>query len=95
MFEENNNLLDVTIKSIGPYCEENEILHLCDKGFRSENAKKAQETGQGFGLNFAKKICCAHNIDLSFNSVFLHKDHGVKYGTFYVHMHFDNKTNDY
>lgn len=80
----------VTIKSIGPYCDENEILHLCDKGFCSENAKIAQSIGQGFGLNFAQKICLAHNIGISFDSAYMNKDHGVKYGTFRVHLHFDN-----
>ena len=90
IFEENGHLLDITIKSIGPYCDENEIVHLCDKGFRSEHARNVQQSGQGFGLNFAKKICEAHNIGLSFQSVYLNKDHGVKYGTFYVNLHFDN-----
>ncbi len=90
LFDERDHLLDVTIKSIGPYCDENEIVHLCDKGFRGENARIAYESGQGFGLNFAKKICSAHNIGLSFQSVYLNKDHGVKYGTFYVRMRFDN-----
>ena len=89
-FEENGHLLDVTIKSIGPYCDENEILHLCDKGFRGKNAKIAQSIGQGFGLNFAQKICSAHHIGISFDSVYLNKDHGVKYGTFSVKLHFDN-----
>ncbi len=95
IFKEENHLLDVTIKSIGPYCEDNEILHLCDKGFRGENAKIAQANGQGFGLNFAKKICSAHNIEISFNSVYLNKDHGVKYGTFSVCLHFDNTTQNH
>lgn len=54
--DEDNNVLDVTISSIGPYCDDNEILHLCDKGFRGENAKGVDNTGQGFGLNFAKKF---------------------------------------
>ena len=65
-FKENDHLLDVTIQSTGPYCDENEILRLCDKGFRSENAKKAQKKGEGFGLNFAQKICDIHKIKLSF-----------------------------
>lgn len=90
IFAERDHLLEVTIKSIGPYCDENEILHLCDKGFRGENARMAQSTGQGFGLNFAQKICLAHNIKVTFDSVYLNKDHGVKYGTFSVHLHFDN-----
>ena len=90
IFAERDHLLEVTIKLIGPYCDENEILHLCDKGFRGENARMAQSTGQGFGLNFAQKICLAHNIKVTFDSVYLNKDHGVKYGTFSVHLHFDN-----
>lgn len=90
VFEENGHLLDVAVRSTGPYCDENELLHLCDKGFRSENAKMAQQVGQGFGLNFAKKICELHNIELNFMSTYSHKDHGVKYGLFTVILHFDN-----
>ena len=90
VFEEKAQFLDVTIKSIGPYCDENEIVHLCDKGFRGENARLAQEIGQGFGLSFAEKICSSHNIGLDFQSTYLKKDHGVKYGTFYVKLHFDS-----
>lgn len=89
-FDEDNNVLDVTISSIGPYCDDNEILHLCDKGFRGENAKDVDNTGQGFGLNFAKKICDSHNIGIAFNSEYTHKDHGIKYGKFSVKLHFDN-----
>ena len=90
IFEENGQLLDVTIKSIGPYCDENEIVHLCEKGFRGENAKIAQERGQGFGLSFARKICAAHNVGLTFQSIYSHKDHSVKYGAFHVKLHFDH-----
>lgn len=95
LFEERGPLLDVTVSSIGPYCDENEILHLCDKGFRGENAKSTQATGQGFGLNFAKQICLAHNIGVAFESVYLKKEYGVKYGTFSVHLHFDNSREDF
>ena len=86
---ESNDNLDVTIKSIGPYCDENEILHLCDKGFRSENAILYRNKGQGFGLNFAKKICDMHDIGLSFESIYSHKSYGVKYGTFKILLHFN------
>lgn len=87
---EKGSLLDISIESIGPYNDENELLHLCEKGFRGENAKVAQSKGQGFGLSFAKKICEAHNIEMSFSSTYSHKDHGVKYGIFTVNMHLDN-----
>lgn len=88
-FYENGNILDVSIESLGPYSDENELLHLCEKGYRGENAKAIQPRGQGFGLNFAKKICDDHNIRISFNSVYSHKDHGIKYGTFFVKLHFE------
>lgn len=95
-FNENGHLLDVTICSTGPYCDENEILKLCNKGFRGENAKVVQKNGQGFGLNFAQKICASHHIELSFSSEYSHKDHGVKYGVFSAVLHFDNtKSHDY
>lgn len=90
ILKEYGSKLDVTISSIGPYCDENELLMLCKKGFRGQNATAVQPKGQGFGLNFAKKICEQHNIGVSFNSIYSHKDHSVKYGTFVVTLEFDN-----
>jgi len=89
-FDENAHLLHVTIRSVGPYCDENEIMHLCEKGFRGENAKLTKNIGQGFGLNFAKEICEAHGISLAFSCEYSHKDHGIHYGFFSVHLKFDN-----
>lgn len=94
-FLEDGCILDVTITSTGPYCDENEIIHLCQKGYRGENAKAYSKTGQGFGLNFAKRICDMHGIDISFSSIYSHKDHGIKYGTFKVQLQFDNTRNNY
>ena len=88
--EVGTNQLDVTISSIGPHCSNEEIQSLGSKGFRGENAKLLDSTGQGIGLNFAKKICAMHNIDISFSSRYSHKDHGVKYGIFTVTLHFDS-----
>ena len=90
-FNENANILDVSIESIGPYCNENELLHLCDKGFRGENARIFTNVGQGFGLNFAKIIAQKHNIGIKFDSVYNNKEYGIKYGKFIVTLHFDNK----
>lgn len=89
-FAENGEVLDVTISSIGPYCDENELLRLCQKGFRGENAKALSTGGQGFGLNFAKQICETHNIGITFSSNYLRQEFGIKYGTFTVNLHFDN-----
>ena len=93
LFAEDLNLLDVTIKSTGPYCDGGEIVHLCEKGFRGQNAAMTKARGQGFGLNFAKKICSDHGIGITFESVYAFKDHGVKYGTFCVKLHFNNDKN--
>lgn len=90
-FTEKDKSLVVVISSIGPYCDENEILHLCEKGFRGENAKVFQQKGQGFGLSFAKKICDDHKIKINFSSIYSHKDHAVKYGTFNVTLSFQNE----
>ena len=91
-FDENGSTLTVIIESIGPYCEQNELLHLCDKGFRGENARNLLKNGQGFGLNFANKIALDHNITISFDSIYSHKEHGVKYGTFKVKLFFNNSS---
>lgn len=89
-FEESRSILDVTISSLGPYCDENEILLLCQKGYRGEQAKVIEEQGQGFGLSFAKQIAESHKIEISFESKYSHKDRGIKFGTFSVHLHFDS-----
>lgn len=89
-FEEKGSILTVRIKSIGPYSDENEILHICDKGFRGQNAMAIQKDGQGLGLSFAKEICASHKIDIDFNSLYYRKDHGIKYGFFTVILRFDN-----
>lgn len=91
-FVESGSTLDVTISSLGPYCDENEILLLCQKGYRGEQARVVEEQGQGFGLSFAKQIAGAHKVGISFESKYSHKDQGIKYGTFSVHLHFDNTT---
>lgn len=87
--EKGTDVLDVAIDSIGPYCDENELLHLSEKGFRGENAKLVDKTGQGFGLCFAKNLCEKHGIDISFESRFYRKEHGINYGHFIINLHFD------
>lgn len=39
-----------------------------------------------------KMICIVidHNIGIAFDSTYLKKDHGVKYGIFSVRLHFNN-----
>ena len=89
-FEEpNKDCLIVTVESTGPYCRSDELGRLGTKGFRGENAKQLDSTGQGIGLNFAKSICKQHNITIEFSSRYLYKDHGVTYGMLTVKLLFD------
>jgi len=85
-----DDCLDVTIKSIGPFCHSTELPFLGTKGFRGEQAKLKDKSGQGIGLNFAKSICDLHHIDISFNSSYGYKDHGIAYGPFEIKLHFDH-----
>lgn len=88
-FYEQGSVLKVSITSMGPYCDENEIVHLCEKGFRGENAQLTTQNGQGYGLSFAKTISDEHGIKMTFNSQYQSKDHGIKYGLFAVELVFD------
>ena len=89
-FEEpDKDFLMVTIQSVGPYCLTDEVAKLGTKGFRGENAKKLDSTGQGIGLHFASRICDQHNVSIAFESKYQGKDHGITYGLFTVTLHFD------
>ena len=87
--ESDNRFLTITISSLGPLCQQNELPRLGTKGFRSENAKLMDKTGQGLGLSFAKKICDMHGINIGFASKFTGRDHGIKYGDFVITLQFE------
>lgn len=93
--EKDEDCLNVRIESIGPYADENELLHLTDKGYRGENAKLIDKSGQGFGLSFAKVLCDIHRINIHFDCEYLKKDHGIKYGKFMILLDFNKKKCDY
>lgn len=44
----------VRVHSFSPFCSTEELVHITDKGFRGENAKKKAD-GSGIGLFFMKK----------------------------------------
>lgn len=88
-FNETGNKLDVSVVSLGPYCESDELNCLTEKGFRGTNAKLFDNTGQGIGLPFAKKIADMHEIDLEFKSSYTTTIKGIKFGEFRVKLHFD------
>ena len=88
-FTENGTQLDVSVISVGPYCEKDELIHLTEKGYRAQNAILYDSTGRGRGLPFAKKIADMHDIDLEFESNYVKTMQGIKMGDFCVKFHFD------
>lgn len=94
-FKETRNQLDVSIVSLGPYCESDELRRLTEKGFRGVNAKLFDNTGQGIGLPFAKKIADMHDIELEFESSFTATINKIKFGEFRVTLHFDKSKQKY
>ena len=59
--------LTIKIESYGPYCNQSEIPHITEKGYRGKNAQKKSD-GNGIGLYFVKTLCDIHHITLSFVS---------------------------
>ena len=66
-FIEKDNRLRVTIKSFSPYCSEEDLKHVFEKGYRGKNAMKVAE-GSGIGLYFVKMLCKVHSVDISVTS---------------------------
>ena len=87
-FDEKDDGFHALIQSEGPYCSKEELSLLGAKGFRAKNAQLTGTPGQGFGLNFAHKICEMHGIEISYSSRYGKKDHGIVYGTFSVLLKF-------
>lgn len=86
-----DNETRVVIESIGPYCEPNEQDLIFEQGKRGLNAEKVND-GSGIGLFFCKKICEAHDIDISAKSTKedMFTINRVEYSTFSVSLLFHN-----
>ena len=90
-FTEEPYLLKVSIKSVGPFCDEDELPFICAKDFRGKHAMMSNKNGKGLGLSIAKEIATVHNIDLSFRCCSPYEFEGIKYGKFEVNMVFDRR----
>ena len=90
-FAVESHILRVSIESVGPYCDKDEIDNICEKGFRGKNAQLTNKSGKGLGLSIAKEIASAHNIGLSFDCDSFYKFEGSEYGRFIVKMVFDQR----
>lgn len=66
-FENNSDNVLVEISSLTPYCDENDIAHIFEKGYRGKNAIKI-ENGNGLGLYFVKTLCDNFGIEISAKS---------------------------
>ena len=88
-FDESTSGLAVKIESVGPYCDENEIKQIFNKGFRGKNAIKVTE-GCGLGMYFVSEIVKLHNIKVvvssDYEGVKLNK---VEHGKFQVYLYFE------
>lgn len=67
-FTEAANETTVIVSSIGPVIDNDEIDNIFNKGFRGKNAIKANATGGGYGLYFAKVICDLDGINMQASS---------------------------
>lgn len=91
-FEEpSENALDVTIESESPYCSQDDLNQIFNKGFRGKNAIRVAD-GTGIGLYFVKEICDLHDIDISINSENskITTYNGIAYAPFVITLHFKN-----
>lgn len=85
----NDNYLTIKIESYGPYCNQSEITHITEKGYRGKNAQKKSD-GNGIGLYFAKTLCDIHHIRLSFvsDSQNQKEPNGIMYAPFIATLQF-------
>ena len=88
LFEQTNENLIVTIKSFGPYCEEDEVEKIFIKNYRGRNTAKYNSEGTGVGLYLVKGICALCNIDIRVSSDFVKVFNGIKCGFFKVELIF-------
>lgn len=81
----------VTITSYSPYCSEDDLSHIFEKGFRGKHASRTSK-GTGIGLYFVKMLCDIHNIDISIssNKEKMSEISGIPYAPFTVKLDFIN-----
>lgn len=89
IFLAGSNNLHIDIESFGPYCSEDEIKRIFDKGTRGSNAAKVAD-GNGIGLYFVKLLCDFHEIEISaYSSSKTEKDQrGILNSKFVVSLEF-------
>lgn len=84
-----NTEVCISVSNEGPYIEPVEHDKLFERGYRSNEARKAGIQGSGFGMSFIKHICDIHGADLKIVSDSNYTNvSGVRYSTFTVQITF-------
>ena len=91
IFENSDSHVTVTITSYSPYCSEEDLSHIFEKGFRGKHANRISK-GTGVGLYFVKMLCDIHNIDIviTSDSQRMSDISGIPYAPFTVKLDFTN-----
>lgn len=81
----------VTITSYSPYCSEDDLSRIFEKGFRGKHASRISK-GTGVGLYFVKMLCDIHSINISITSdrEKMSEISGIPYAPFTVKLDFSN-----
>lgn len=66
--EQRNQLTNITVSSVGPLIENDEIERLFQKGYRGKWASRLNRDGMGLGLFIAKAVADAHGTKISVRS---------------------------
>ena len=92
--ESSSSEVDVSIESYSPYCSNEDLTRIFEKGFRGKNASKGAD-GNGIGLFFVKKICDIHNIGITVESdnSRITPINSVAYAPFRIMLHFTKTYN--
>ena len=89
VFCEAENSLTIDVKSYGPYCSQDEITRIFEKGFRGSSAKEVA-SGSGLGLFFVKKLCEIHSIDINVETGRPLRKNNIEFSDFVVHLVFND-----
>ena len=94
-FVEEEGCINVTINSLGPYVEPDDINRIFERGFRAKSAQHID--GSDIGLYFVKKICDLHNIQISVQSDKKRREtiNGISYAPFIVSLKINDAFDGY
>lgn len=81
----------MTMSNVGPKYSEEELTHLCDRGYRNKAAAIHTSDGFGLGLYFIKSIMGESRVRCFSDDTTLFEKNGIEYSRFYIDVIFDNE----